>query len=284
MQYLIWLTGNDWMWWKNLDYDDDGQIDSDIIRYGVLRGDFGRSIKYKRPTMDLIGERIPATLELGVAALVVSLTLGVPIGILAAIWRGGFFDNFTRIAAVVGSAVPIFWLGLMLLMFIGVGLDQRWARGNQCDKTVYSRQPCPAIFLRLEYLLLPTLVLAYGGVAGYSRYMRTAMLDTINSDYVRTARAKGLPPRTVWFRHAARNAMIPLATFLGPALVGVLGGAAITESIFSWPGLGRLLVEAVSGRDYPLVMASVVIGAVLTIVAFIISDLTYAIVDPRIRF
>lgn len=114
--------------------------------------------------------------------------------------------------------------------------------------------------------------------------MRTAMLDTINSDYIRTARAKGLTSRSVWFTHAARNAMIPLATFLGPALVGVLGGAPISEQIFSWPGLGKFLLDAVSGRDYPVVMASVLIGAVLTVIAFLLSDIAYALFDPRIRF
>lgn len=286
VQYLIWLTGNDWMHHlglKNLDLNKDGEADKSLTRYGILRFDFGRSLKYKRDVKLMIGERIFATLELGVAALVVSLVIGVPIGILAAIWRGGKFDNATRIMAVLGSAVPTFWFGLLLLSFFGLTLGIKWARGDRCDLDANLRG-CPPVYMRLEYLIMPTIVLSYGGIAGYSRYMRTAMLDTINSDYIRTARAKGLTTRSVWFKHAARNAMIPLATFLGPALVGVLGGAPISEQIFTWPGLGKFLLDAVSGRDYPVVMASVLIGAVLTVIAFIISDIAYAIFDPRIRF
>jgi len=288
IQYLVWLTGNDWMHavgLKNLDFDKDGKPDKSLLHYGVLRLDFGKSFKYKRDVSDLIGERITATLELGIASLIVSICIGVPIGILAPIWRGGRFDNFTRVMAVLGSAVPTFWFGLLLLSFFGLTLGIAWARGGRCDLNASARnRGCPPIYLRLEYLIMPTIVLSYGGIAGYSRYMRTAMLDTINSDYIRTARAKGLTNRAVWFRHAARNAMIPLATFLGPALVGVLGGAPISEQIFSWPGLGKFLVDAVSGRDYPVVMASVLISAVLTVLAFLISDLAYAVVDPRIRF
>lgn len=284
IQYLSWLLGNDWMWWKDIDLNDDGEPDVDLVRYGILRGDFGKSLNYKRDVSEIIGGRIPATLELGISSLLVSLLLGVPIGILAAIWRGGWFDNITRIAAVVGNAIPNFWFGLMLLLFFGVILNLSWARGQQCDKNKYSRSGCPPIHMRLEYLIMPTIVLSYGGIAGYSRYMRTSLLDTINSDYVRTARAKGLPQRDVWFKHAARNALIPLATFLGPAVVGVLSGAAITESIFSWPGLGQIFVQATSARDYPIVMASVLIGSLLTVIAYIISDILYATFDPRIRF
>lgn len=284
IQYLVWLTGNDWMWWKDLDFNDDGKPDAGRVRYGILRGDFSVSFKYKEPAMPLLLSRLPATAELGIAALAVAVGLGVPIGIMAAVLRGGIFDNVTRIFAVLGNAIPSFWLGLLLFSFFGVILNLQWARGQQCDKTVYSRQPCPPIHMRLEYLIMPTIVLSYIGVAGYSRYIRTSMLDTINSDFVRTARAKGLSPRTVWFRHAARNALIPLATFLGPSIVGVLGGAPITESIFSWPGVGNFTLAALTGRDFPIVMASVVLAGVLTVIAYIISDIAYAVVDPRIRF
>lgn len=196
VQYVIWLTGNDWMHalgLKNLDLDGKDGPDRNALRYGILRGDFGDSFRSKQDVWQLISARIPATLELGVAALIVSLAIGVPIGILAAIWRGGRFDNGTRIMAVVGSAIPTFWFGLMLLSFFGLTLGIDWARGEQCDKDIYfgPNNPCPPIYLRLEYLIMPTIVLSYGGIAGYSRYMRTAMLDTINSDYIRTARAKG---------------------------------------------------------------------------------------------
>jgi len=313
VQYLTWMFGNDWMWWKDASwrqrYIDNGTPEEDIpareVSYGIFRGDFGNSFKYKRDVLEMIWERMPATAELGIASLVVGIILGIPIGILAAIWRGSFFDNFTRIMAVVGNALPSFWLGLMLFLLVGVMLDDLqipgtnivlqtdWGRGNRCDLQANSRRVddwgnrgCSAvpIYERLEYLILPTIVLAYGFVAGYSRFMRTSMLDTINSDYIRTARAKGLPNSTVWFKHAARNSLIPIATFLGPSIVGVLGGAVITEAIFSWPGVGRLLLEGITGQDYPLVMASVLIAALSTIIAFIISDILYAVFDPRIRF
>lgn len=280
VQYLRWLIGDDWMF---IDADQDGIADERTPRYGILRGDFGRSFRFKRPVMEMIADRIPATLELGVASLVVSLALGIPIGIMAAITRGKLFDNVSRVLAVVFNAVPAFWMGLILILVFGSMLNLL-PMGNRCDPIKHSRTPCPPVYERLEYIILPTFVLAVGGIAGFSRFMRTSMLDTINSDYVRTARAKGLPTRDVWMRHAARNALIPIATFLGPAIVGVIGGAVITETIFTWPGLGRLFIDAINSRDYPLVMASVLIGSILTIIGFIVSDILYGLFDPRIRF
>lgn len=283
VQYLVWLSGNDWMWWK---YDESGEFDELTVRYGILRGDFGTSFFRNLPVLTLIGTRLQATMELGVATLLVSILLGIPIGIGAAVWRGGIFDNASRIFAVLGQAVPNFWFGLILILIFGIALDLRWARGDRCDALEFRRTPCGEvpIIQRIEYLIMPTLVLAYGGVAGYSRFMRTSMLDTINSDYIRTARAKGLQSRTIWYKHAARNALIPIATFLGPAFVGILGGSVITETIFNWPGLGLLYITAISQRDYPIIMGAVVIGGILTVVAYIISDILYAVFDPRIRF
>lgn len=283
VQYLVWMTGNDWMWWK---YDEEGEFTEIVVREGILRGDFGNSIPKREAVSVLIGTHLPATIELGLATFFVSILIGIPVGIGAAVWYGKFFDTSSRILAVIGQAIPNFWLGLLLILSIGVSLDVDWARGGRCDIRANRRTPCGQIPItqRLEYLLLPTLVLSLGPIAGYSRFMRTSMLDTIHSDYIRTARAKGLQDRTVWAKHAARNALIPIATFLGPAVVGILGGAAITEQIFSWPGLGRLFISAVSQRDYPIIMASVVIGSTLTVVAYIISDILYAVFDPRIRF
>ncbi len=295
IQYLSWLAGNDWMWWKWQDMPE-GQSAEQYHRYGILRGDFGTSFYKKQPVLDLVTQRLPATIELGFTSLVISLMLGVPLGIFAAIWHRSWFDNFSRIIAVIGNAIPNFWLGLLLILFFGVLLDEQtilgielqfdFARGGRCDRVAASRTGCGAIpvWERLEYLILPTIVLAYGGIAGYSRYMRTAMLDTINSDYIRTARAKGLRQQTVWFTHAARNALIPMATFMGPAIVSILSGAVVTEQIFSWPGVGLLFIEAISQRDYPLIMGNVLIAAILTVIAYILSDVLYAAFDPRIRF
>jgi peptide/nickel transport system permease protein len=154
--------------------------------------------------------------------------------------------------------------------------------GSRCSPLAIGG--CPPIYARIEYLILPTFVLATGAIAVYSRYMRASMLDVMNQDYIRTAQSKGLSGRTVWFKHGARNALIPLATFLGPAIFGLLSGAAVTETIFSWPGLGRFAVQSVTSQDYPAVMTVVIISAVATICGYILSDVLYAVIDPRIRF
>ena len=294
IQYLRWLLGDDWMRWDSdgdgvadqsflipLDADNDGVPEAPGDRYGIVRGDFGRSFYSPRKVVDIISERLPATFELGVAALSIGLLVGIPIGILAAVWQGSLFDTITRIIAVLFNAIPGFWLGLILILVFGRYLDVL-PMGGRCPNTLLGG--CPPIFGRLEFLILPTFVLATGGIAGYSRFMRASMLDVKTADYVRTAHAKGLTSRTVWFKHGARNAFIPIATFLGPALTGLLAGAAITETIFSWPGFGRLAVGAVTSQDYPVVMAVVIFSAVLTILGYIISDILYAMLDPRIRF
>jgi peptide/nickel transport system permease protein len=294
VQYLRWLLGDDWMRRDTdgdgiadqalllpLDADGDGEAEPAGQRYGILRGDFGRSYFYKRPVSTMIGERVMATLELGAASLLFGLAIGVPIGILAAVRKAGWFDNVTRVMAVVFNAIPIFWLGLILILIFGSWLHLL-PMGSRCSALAIGG--CPPIWGRIEYLILPTFVLATGAIAVYSRYMRASMLDVMSQDYMRTAQAKGLSGRTVWFRHGARNALIPLATFLGPAITGLLSGAAITETIFSWPGLGRFGVEAVRAQDYNVVMAVVIIGATATILGYILSDILYAIIDPRIRF
>jgi len=188
--------------------------------------------------------------------------------------------------AVVFNALPVFWLGLILILIFGVLLKNSAGgpflpMGGRCPTTLTG---CPPLHQRLNFLILPTFVLATGGIAGYSRYMRASMLDVINQDYIRTARSKGLTERNVWFKHGARNALIPLATFLGPSITGLLSGAAITETIFSWPGLGRTAVGAVTQQDYPVVMAVVIIAAIATVIGYILSDILYALIDPRIRF
>jgi len=291
LQYVRWLVGDDW---RLFDTNGDGKLSTECkideagkqvcgpdlygMSRGILRGDWGYSYVNRRPVLSLIGERLGATVELSILSLIIGASLGILIGILAAVRRGGVFDNGSRVLSVVLSAVPTFWLGLLLIIVFG-GILKVLPMGSRCSPTA----PCPPIWGRLEYLFLPVLILSTGGIAGYSRYLRASMLDVINQDYVRTARAKGLPDRAVWFVHAARNAMIPLVTFLGPAIAGLLGGAVITETLFSWPGLGRLAIQSVNTLDYPLLMAITMIGAVETIAGFMLSDFLYALVDPRIR-
>lgn len=278
VQYLRWLVGDDWM---QFDTDGDGEMDSYGTRRGILRGDFQRSFTARRPVLDVITERIPATLELGAASLMLGVAVGVPIGILAATRKGGWFDNLTRVLAVVFNAIPIFWLGLILILVFGSWLGVL-PMGGRCPPVLTGG--CPPVYGRIEYLILPTFVLATGAIAIYSRYMRASMLDVMSQDYMRTAHSKGLTNRVVWFKHGARNAFIPLATFLGPAITGLLSGAAITETIFSWPGMGRLAVNSVTSQDYPVVMGVVIITAIATMLGYILSDILYALVDPRIRF
>jgi peptide/nickel transport system permease protein len=294
IQYLRWLAGDDWMRWDSdgdgvadqafllpLDADGDGEPEPPGNRKGILRSDFGRSFFYRREVTGMIGERVAATFELGAAALFFGVAIGVPIGIFAAVKKGRWFDNVTRVMAVCFNAIPIFWLGLILILIFGSWLGVLPMGGRTPPALTGD---IPPIYQRLEYLILPTFVLATGTIAIYSRYMRASMLDVMGQDYMRTATSKGLASRMVWFKHGARNALIPLATFLGPAITGLLAGAAITETIFSWPGLGRFAVEAVKQQDYPVVMAVVIITAIATMLGYILSDIFYALIDPRIRF
>ncbi len=297
LQYLRWLAGDDWMRW---DTDDDGIADQSFLlplegpngeplppgdSEGILRLDFGTSFSQKRPVMDVILERFPATLELAISAFSISLVVGLTVGILAAINQGRWFDHVTRVGAVLFDAVPVFFLGLILLLVFASksGINGGiLPLGDRCETLLTDE--CPPIYQRLEYLILPTFVLATGGIAAYSRYMRASMLDVVSQDYIRTARAKGLSSRQIWFRHGARNALIPIATFLGPAIAFLWGGSVITETIFNWPGLGRTVVNAVTQRDYPLVMAATLLSGISVILGYLLSDILYAAIDPRIRF
>ncbi len=291
LQYLRWLIGDDWL---RVDTNADGELDSYGDNYGILRGDFGTSFKFRGSNpLDLIAERLGATIELNIAVLIVGLSGGIVVGVLAAVYRGKAFDNFTRVFAVLGDSIPVFWLGLLAIVFFGIFLPRLLAEqgigtgrpllpmGGRCAPV---RGGCPPVYLRLEYLLLPTIVSSLGVIAAWSRFMRASMLEAIGSDYVRTARSKGLTNRTIWFKHSLRNAIIPLSIFLGPAFVSLIGGSVIIERIFTWPGVGLLLFDAVVSRDYPVIMASVVIGSILTIIGYILSDILYAFFDPRVRF
>jgi peptide/nickel transport system permease protein len=244
----------------------------------AARLDFGRSFQTHLPARDLILERVPATLELTVAALVFGLVLGIPAGTWAAIHRGRWPDQLVRVFAVVGDAVPHFWLGLILLAILSVQL--RWLPTGGISTLGASPQDLGD---RLRHLILPAVVLGTGTLALFARYMRTEVLDVLGQDYVRTARAKGLPELVVLSRHALRNALLPVVTVLGSSLPVLLAGAATTEYVFSWPGMGRLAVDAAGARDYPVVMGLVLIAAVLIIVGSLLSDILYGVVDPRIR-
>ncbi len=249
------------------------------VNKGILRGDFGHSLVSRQPTTEAISTRLGATAELGALSLLVGTLIGIPIGVLAAVRQGGIFDNITRILAVFISAVPVFWLGLILLLIFGSWL-QLLPMGNRFPISVVGDY---SLWDRVRHLILPVLTLSSFSIATFSRFMRASLLDVLNQDYVRTARAKGLSNNKVWFTHAMRNALIPVATIIGPAIPGIIGGATLTETIYSWPGMGRLVVESVTQQDYPVIMGIVLVFSIATILGFILSDILYALFDPRIR-
>jgi peptide/nickel transport system permease protein len=277
-QYVYWLIGNDWV---TVDVDDDGSATMQGVRKGLLRGDLGQSIAQRRPVLDLIAERIPATLQLTLSALVLGYGLGIMMGLAAAAAYGGWPDQVIRFVSVLGTALPGFWLGLILIIAFGVQL--RWLPiGGMRDIT----RPDAAFDLwdSIRHMIMPVSVLALAIAADAARYVRAEVLEVLEQDYVRTARAKGLAENAVFYRHIIRNALIPIATFIGPALGGLLGGAVIIEQVFSWPGMGRLIVNSVFQRDYPVVMGTVLVSAVLYIIGLLISDLLYSLLDPRVTY
>ena len=249
----------------------------------LVRLDFGRSFAPDgRPVLQKIRERLPVTLMLNIAELLIIVALAVPIGVFSATRQYSAFDKVTTVFVFVGFATPDFWLALLLMILFGTELG--WLpisglRSLNWEYMSFWRQHWDF----LSHLILPILVATFGGLAGFSRYMRQSMLEVVRQDYIQSARAKGLSERAVIGKHALRNALLPLVTILGLSLPGLIGGSVIVESIFAIPGMGQLMVQAVFERDYPVIMGSLVIVAVLTLIANLLADLAYGLVDPRIR-
>jgi len=234
----------------------------------ALRGDLGRSLYYKEPALRIILEHLPATAELTFAALLVSLVVAVPMGIVSAVRRDTVWDYAGMLLATIGQATPVFWLGLMFILLFSV----QW--------TVLPSSGRGGI----ENLLMPAVTLGAPLMALVTRLVRSGMLDILGEDYIRTARAKGLPNPAIVYRHALRNMLIPLITVVGLQLGALLGGAVITETIFAWPGVGRLVVTAITARDYPLVQAATLLVSVYFVGINLLLDVLYVYIDPRIRF
>jgi peptide/nickel transport system permease protein len=244
--------------------------------WNVLHLDFGRSYIDQRPVIEKIAERIPASFQLALASFLIGL-LGIPLGVYAAVRRGRLADQIIRLLTVVGNCVPAWWLGLMLLLVFAstiriFPLGGMYTIGND------------NLLDRLWHLVLPALIGGLGGWITYSRFVRAELLDVLGMDYVRTARAKGLPARVILYQHALRNALMPLATMFGGILGLFLAGSVLYEVTFSWPGIGRLTYDAALQRDYPLLMAVTVIGAYILNLGYLLSDLAYGWVDPRVRY
>jgi peptide/nickel transport system permease protein len=234
----------------------------------ALHGDFGRSVRFRRPAMDLIAERYAATLELGGLAVLIVIVVALPVGVYAAVRRGSGLDYAARAFAALGQAVPPFWLGLVLVLIFGVLLHLLPTSGRGTPL----------------HVLLPGITLGWFAVAGLMRLTRSAMLDVLGSEYVKLARIKGLPERQVIWKHAFKNAALPVVTFAALLFVALLNGSIIVETVFGWPGLGLLVIEAVDSRDYPIVQAVVLCLSTMYIGVNLLVDVLYAYLNPKIRY
>ncbi|HEY3057713.1 MAG TPA: ABC transporter permease [Chloroflexota bacterium] len=238
----------------------------------AARLDFGRSYFYSRPATDVVAERLGPTIQLGLSSYVIAL-LGVPLGILAGLHRGTARDAAVRLLATVGHAVPPWWLGLTSVIVLSSLTG--WFPNGQGQGGVGEW---------LKYIILPATILGLTGMVTFARFVRSGVLDALGEDYVRTAIAKGLPSPQITTRHVLRNALLPVVTLLGGLLPAVLSGALVTEYVFAWPGVGRLFYEAATSRDYPILLAIITLLSFATILGTLLADLTYGIVDPRVRY
>jgi peptide/nickel transport system permease protein len=251
----------------------------------MLRGDMGESIKFRRPVSDMIGERIPNTLILVGVSFLVTLIIALPVGILSARKPYSLFDYTATTLTFVGQSVPVYWLGLALILVFYVGIVN-----PATGKPLFPSGGMRTIggnnnLLDLAWhLVLPVTALSASWAAWYSRFLRSSLMDVLHEDYVRTARAKGATDRAVYYKHALRNAILPLVTLIGLDLPSLFAGALFIETIFAWPGMGRLFWDAARGRDYPVLLAVVMIDAVIIIFCNIVADLFYGILDPRVKY
>ena len=264
-----------------------GYYDPVHIKYfkwlsAVAHGDLGYSIKYKKPVADVIGERLPNTIVLGLAALILSTAIAIPAGIISATRRNSIFDYVGTILSFVGISIPAFFFGLLMIKIFSFDLKLFPISGMT---TVGENYNGLALVKDIAaHMVLPTIVLALLQTATLMRYTRSSMLEVFDQDYIRTARAKGLSERVVTNKHAFKNALIPVITILSMQIPSLFSGAVLTETIFVWPGIGRLSYTAILDRDYPLIMALLLLTTVIILICNLIADLLYALIDPRIRY
>ena len=249
-----------------------GLNDPMIEQYGrflvdIVQLEFGQSFRATRPAVDVVGERIENTVLLGLAALIFAFAVGIPMGIIAAVRRGGIVDVIARVFALLGQAVPNFWLGLMLILFLAVNLDFL-PTGGRVGWTSF---------------ILPAITLGSFPAAAVMRFTRSSMLDTLQQDYIRTARAKGLTERAVIRKHALRNSMLAVVTLLGLQVGTILSGSVVVETVFAWPGLGFLIIQSIRATDYPVVQAAVIMTSIWIVFVNFVVDVSYSFLDPRIR-
>lgn len=244
---------------------------------GALRGDLGRSVNDGRSVNQIVAQRLPVTLNLTFWSLLAAVAIGVPLGVVAAVRRNGAIDYLASVVSVLGLAIPSFWFAILLILLFSVTLGWLPSSGMRTVGVGFD------LIDRVRYMVLPVTVLATSALPFMVRYTRSAMLSVIAEDYVRTARAKGARERTVYFVHAFRNALIPVVTQIGLLIARLIGGAVVTETIFGWPGMGRLAVEASNGRDFTVIMGLTVVIAAVVIVVNLLVDVAYGLIDPRVR-
>jgi peptide/nickel transport system permease protein len=281
IQYLYWLVGNQW---DRFDLDGDGTAESPGRRLGVLRGDFGISlVKRGTPAMEVIWERIPNTLLLMIPAEVVIVAGALIVGIISALRQYSLLDHTVTTLSFVGYSMPIFFVAL-LSMYVFAVLFKRWGLPYLPTVGMFDPAAGKTASQVIWHMVLPVFSLAVISLAGYSRYVRSTMLEVMSQDYIRTAKSKGLPGRRVIMVHALKNASLPLVTIIGLDLPFLLAGALVTEEIFAWPGMGRLFIDHLGRADVPVVMGILMIISVAVVVFQIITDIMYAWLDPRIRY
>jgi peptide/nickel transport system permease protein len=286
VQYVVWLAGNDWM---QVDTDGDGINDGYGTRKGILRGDFGFSYKNREPVIDQIADRLPNTIYLmGFTLLAVGI-VAIPIGVISAVKQYSAFDITATTLSFMGQAIPEFWLGLLLILVFyatlnnpvtGESLLPSGGMATLGEEFTFWE----SILDRAKHLILPVLMGLVGWVAWYSRFLRSSMLEVINQDYIRTARAKGQVERKVLYKHALKNALIPLVTMFALDFPYIFTGSLYAELLFSWPGMGRLFYNSANARDYPILMAILIIGSGIVILSNLMADIAYAYLDPRVRY
>ena len=282
VQYVVWLIGNDWM---RVDADGDGIADSHGTRQGILRGDFGFSFRTRRPVLGEIMDRLPNTVYLMGVTFAIVFVFAIPIGIISAVKQYSLFDIAVSTFSFAGQAIPEFWFGLILILIFYARLDNPLTGESLLPSGgMYTLEASFSLWDRIKHLILPVTTGALGWIAWYSRFLRSSMLDVIHQAYIVTARAKGLRERVVLGRHALKNALIPLVTMVAVDLPYLFAGAVFIEMIFSWPGMGRLYYQAALQRDYPMLMATLIISAGIMIFSNLLADIIYAFLDPRIHY
>lgn len=275
----------------NAVYGFDQPLPTQYFRWAsnAIRGDLGVSIRQTIPVHTLIFERLGATLELALVSVFIAILLGIPIGIFAATRRGSVWDYVSMILSLIGVSMPGFWLGLMLLSYVALRVD--WLPMFGRDASVFgglwvliTQFKADQLITALRYVLLPALALGVSMMAIIARLTRSSLLEVLGKDYIRTAHAKGLARRVVVIKHGLRNALLPVITIVGIQFGAMLGGAVVTETVFAWPGVGRLVVNAISQRDFPIIQGGVLMMAIIFTMVNLLVDISYAVVNPRIRY